>query len=348
MQPRIRSVRLSGMPFDPLDLYGLKRQFERANELRDLVRETVDPGFLVRARRALLPLPLLDRPKEVENPLAGRARGRPIPFFKGKRVAVVTTGGGGGAVSLAGVARAFEEAGIRPALLSACSGGAIWGAMWAAGLNGRQMADFSLSWRPQDYLDVQWLRLPRFALSALRGFTGLAKGEAIEHLFDTRLCRMTAGETQFPITTIAYNMDLSRVEYLGSERTPDLTIGELVRTAIALPLFIEAVPFDGHLYVDGGLIELFPAQPVLEDGGFDHVFGLTSCSLRSLSRRTSRAGRTHGWGSSRRAASSNRATTWSSPAAHASGSRSSIRSTTTSCAASPSTTCLSTAATGRA
>jgi predicted acylesterase/phospholipase RssA len=47
-----------------------------------------------------------------------------------------------------------------------------------------------------------------------------------------------------------------------------------VRTAIALPLFIEAVSFDGHLYVDGGLIELFPAQPVLDDGGFDHVFGL--------------------------------------------------------------------------
>ena len=52
------------------------------------------------------------------------------------------------------------------------------------------MAEFSLSWRPEDYLDIQWLKLPRFALSALRGFTGLAKGEAIEHLFDARLARM--------------------------------------------------------------------------------------------------------------------------------------------------------------
>ena len=63
-------------------------------------------------------------------------------------------------------------------------------------------------------------------------------------------------------------------EYLGSEQTPDVTIGELVRIAIALPVFIEAVPVGGHLYVDGGLIELFPAQPVLERSGFDHVFGL--------------------------------------------------------------------------
>lgn len=45
---------------DPLDLYGLKRAFARANDLRDLVRETADPAFLVRARRALLPLPIVD------------------------------------------------------------------------------------------------------------------------------------------------------------------------------------------------------------------------------------------------------------------------------------------------
>jgi predicted acylesterase/phospholipase RssA len=139
-------------------------------------------------------LPLIDRPPAVENPLPRKPRVRPIPYFEGKRVAVITTGGGGAAVSIAGIARAFEEAGIRPSFLSACSGGAIWGALWAAGLNGRQIADFSLSWRPEDYLDIQWLRLPRFALSAWRGFTGLAKGEAIEHLFDERLQRMPVGE----------------------------------------------------------------------------------------------------------------------------------------------------------
>jgi NTE family protein len=132
---------------------------------------------------------------------------------------------------------------------------------------------FSPSWRPEDYLDIQWRRLPRFALSALRGFTGLAKGEAVQRLFDERMLGMTLAETSFPISTIAYNMGLGRVEYLGTERTPGLTIGELVRIAIALPVFIEAVPVGGHLYVDGGIIELFPAEPVLEEGGYDHVFG---------------------------------------------------------------------------
>jgi NTE family protein len=262
------------VPSDPLDLYGLKRSFERANELRDLVRETADPRFLLRARRALMPLPLIDRAPTVENPLPREPSKRPIRYFEGKRVAVVTTGGGGAAASIAGIARAFEEAGIRPAFLSACSGGAIWGAMWAAGLSAHQIAGFSLSWRPEDYLDICWRGLPGFALSALRGFTGLAKGEAIAQLFDDRLRRTPVGETKFPITTIVYNIDLNRVEYFGTEQTPELTIGQLVRIAIALPVFIESVTVRGHLYVDGGLIELFPAEPVLERGGFDHVFGL--------------------------------------------------------------------------
>jgi NTE family protein len=174
------------VPPYPLDLYGLKRSFEQANELRDLVRETADPRFLWRARRALMPLPLVDRPAVVENPLTPRAVERPIPYFEGKRVAVVTTGGGGAAASIAGIARAFEEAGICPAFLSACSGGAIWGAMWAAGLSAHQIAGFSLSWRPEDYLDISWRGIPGFALSALRGFTGRPRARRL------RTCSMSA------------------------------------------------------------------------------------------------------------------------------------------------------------
>ena len=202
---------------DRLDLYEVKAQFERFTEWLDLGAIVADLGFLRRARRALLPLPLIDRPR-ADRPLGASsrrsARGR-CRSSQGKRVALVASGGGGAAVALVGVARAFEEAGVEPAEIIGCSGGAIWGSMWAAGMSADEMADFSLSWRPEDYLDIQWLKLPRFALSALRGFTGLAKGEAIERLFDTRLSGMPCGETPIPITTIVYNMDLGRVEYFG-------------------------------------------------------------------------------------------------------------------------------------
>ncbi len=260
--------------FPDFDIYNVKRGFERANELLDLGRASAGVSFLNHARRVLMPLPVIDRPQPVPTDILPPLRERPLAALNGKRIGVIASGGGGGCVAMVGVARAFEEAGIRPALYSACSGSAIWGAMWAAGMSAQEMADFSLSWRAEDYLDIQWARISHFALSALKGFTGLMKGEALEHLFNERLWNMRIGDTAFPITSIAYNMDLGRVEYFGTQHTPELTVGELVRIAVALPLFIESVPVDGHLYVDGGVIELFPAQPILEDGECDHVFGL--------------------------------------------------------------------------
>jgi NTE family protein len=258
-----------------LDLFALKAQVERLSELVGLGAVVADVGFLRRARGALLPLPIIDRPEEIDaTEVFPPFRSRPIPELEGKRVALIASGGGGGAVSLVGVARAFEEAGIDPAEIVSCSGGAIWGSMWAAGMSAQEMAEFSLSWKPEDYLDVQWLKLPLFALSALRGFTGLAKGEAIERLFSRRLHEMRCGDTRIPITTIVYNMDLGTVEYFGTQRTPDVPVGHLVRVAIALPLFIESVFVHGHLYVDGGVIEVWPARPVIEEGGFDRVFGV--------------------------------------------------------------------------
>jgi NTE family protein len=264
----------TGMTLDIIDPYSLQRAFERVNRLRHLTSVSADLGFLHRARQATLPLPLIDRPRALDRYVFKPLVERPVKSLRDRRVAIVATGGSGGCVALVGVARAFEEAGIRPALISCCSGSTIWGSMWAAGLGAQQMADFSLSWRPEDYLDIQWHRLPRFLLSALRDFSGLGKGAALERLFDGQAWSRRVGDLEIPLTTIVYNMDLGDVEYLGSASTPDATIGQLIRMSIALPLFVESVEMDGHLYVDGGIIDPFPAEPVIADPSIDHAFGI--------------------------------------------------------------------------
>ena len=97
-------------PLDGLDLYALKRRFEQANEWIDAAGALRDLRFLSHARRALLPLPLLDR--RDEGPIDGDAvfppfDSRPAPELAGKRVAVVGSGGGGACVAVVGVARAL-------------------------------------------------------------------------------------------------------------------------------------------------------------------------------------------------------------------------------------------------
>ncbi|MGZ4182904.1 MAG: patatin-like phospholipase family protein [Solirubrobacteraceae bacterium] len=258
---------------DP-DIYNIKRGLEQIDAAGQRLRASVDLELLRHARRALLPLPLIDRSQKVSSDVFPPFRHRPLGAVADGRVAVVVSGGAGAAVALIGAARAFEEAGLEPELISGCSGGGMFGSLWAAGLSAQEMADFVLSWKPERYLDPHWLRLPRFALEMLRGFSGAMKGEAVERLFNERFDGLTAGQLPIPLATIVYNTDLGLVEYFGTHTTPEVPIGRLVRITIALPVFIESVEVRGHLYVDGGLIELLPTQPVIEHGPFDHVFGI--------------------------------------------------------------------------
>jgi predicted acylesterase/phospholipase RssA len=249
-------------------LEGLRGAARTAAELAGRAR---DPGFILNARRTLLPLPLVDRSARQPQQVFPAARARPALALQGKRVAVAGGAGGGRTVALIGVARAFEEARVQPSLVSACSGSVLWAAMWAAGLSAREMADFSISWRPEDYLGIQWARAPRAAVAAARGFTGIAKGRALESLFDRRLWHMTAGETEFPLRTLVYNLTRKRLETFGTEQTPDLRLGELARIAMARRG--DPVRVEGSLYLDGGTIESQPATRLMMDR-LDHVFAL--------------------------------------------------------------------------
>jgi NTE family protein len=255
------------------DIYNVLLGLGRIREAGQVLGATLDPRFMLRLRRTLLPLPLIDRPRPTIDvtTLFPPLESKPIPSLKGKRIGLIAGGGSGGCVSLIGVRRAFEEAGIEPAMISSCSGGTLWGSMWAAGLSAEEMAEFCLGWEIEDYLDIQWHKIPGFVASAFKGFTGVAKGAAVQRTFDDRFGGLTIGELPIPLTSIVYDMDRGGVDYFGPESHPDLTIGQLVRIAIALPLVMEAVRVDGHLYVDGGVVDLLPARPLHEDGEIDHV-----------------------------------------------------------------------------
>ena len=233
----------------------------------------LDLGFLLNARQTLLPLPLVDSQSHPRRDVLPPLRRRSAAGLDG---ALVVGSGGGGAVRMIGMARAFEEAGTRPAAISVCSASALWGAMWAAGLSAEEMAALALAWRPEDHLGVQWTGLPRLAVSTLRGFTGLARGRALEQLFDRRTWRMAVGHTEIPLRVLAYDIDRGRFERLGTGTTPDLTLGELARVAVAPPRRAEAVRLEGRFYVDGGAAK--GCHPMLLTDGLDASATLESAT----------------------------------------------------------------------
>lgn len=113
-----------------------------------------------------------------------------------------------------------------------------------------KVAEFTLGLLPRDYVDVDWLRLLRLALTIGRGFAGIMPGDAIEEAYRGLLGGMTLGEMPIPAYAPVWNVEQNRVEYLGPRTYPELPVARAVHMAIALPLFIQPVEFGGFHWCD--------------------------------------------------------------------------------------------------
>jgi NTE family protein len=253
-----------------LDVFRLRQYFNvatRAREFVEGVRE--DAGFLDDARRALVTLPFEQRGAPDLRPFP-----HSVPFhaewLHGRRVALLATGGSGAMASVVGVARALEEAGVRPAVVSVCSGSALFGFPIAAGIPADEVAAFTIALRPEDYVDLEWSKLLSLGVTGARGFAGMIKGERIEESYRRLLGDMTLADMPIPAYAPIWNVEENRLEFIGPRTRPDMPVARAVHMAIALPLFISPVPLDGGFWCDGGIVDIFPVRPVLDlEGGCD-------------------------------------------------------------------------------
>ena len=247
-----------------LDVFRLRQYFNiitRAREVADGLRD--DAGLLDDARRAVVPLPFDRGPAPRPQPFP-RLQPLALPALKHRRLALLATGGSGALASVVGAARALEEAGTRPAVISLCSGSALFGFPIAAGVPSDKVAEFVLGLRPEDYIDVDWRRLSSLVIDQGRGFAGLLKGERVEAAYRTLLGDMRLGDLPIPAYAPIWNVEQNRLEYLGPRTYPDVPVARAVHMAIALPLFISPVELGGIFWCDGGIVDIFPVRPVLD------------------------------------------------------------------------------------
>ena len=248
-----------------IDIFRLRQYFNvvtRTRELVDGVRE--DGRFVAAAGRALARLPFESEPARPSVDPFPLARRRPSPALRVRRIGLVATGGSGALASVVGVARAFEENGVCPAVISLCSGSALFGFPIAAGLPAGEVAAFTLRLRPEDYIDVSWRRLATLAPRAGRGFAGLVEGARIEATYRRLLGDRRLGDLPIPAYAPIWSVEHNRVDYVGPATHPDLPVARAVHMAIALPLFLQPVPYDGQHWCDGGIVDIFPVHPVLD------------------------------------------------------------------------------------
>jgi NTE family protein len=247
-----------------LDVFRLRQYFDAATRARELTGDLLhDLAFVDLARSALLPLPFDRRPAAPADPF-GPAHVHRLTRIGRRRLALVATGGSGGLASVVGVGRALEEAGLRPAVISVCSGSALFGFPLAAGLPAAEVAEFTLELTPEDYIDVDWPALARLGPSLARGFAGILRGDRLEATYRRLLGDRTLGELPIAAYAPIWNIEENRVEYLGPRTHPDVTVARAVRMAVALPLFFEPVELGGSHWCDGGIVDIMPVRPVLD------------------------------------------------------------------------------------
>jgi NTE family protein len=248
-----------------IDVFRLRQYFNvitGARELSHLVRE--DAGFLNTIRRSLVTLPF-EKPAAIEtHPFPEPGRRRLDAALRGRRFALVATGGSGALASVVGVWRALEESGMQPDVVSVCSGSSLFGFPLAAGLPAEEVAEFTLSLRTEDYVDVNWPGLASVLIAGGRGFARMVLGERIEQTYRRLVGDMTLGELPIPCYAPIWNIEENRLEYAGPRTHPDLPVARVIRAAIAIPLFIDPVVIGGLHWCDGGIVDIFPVRPLLE------------------------------------------------------------------------------------
>jgi NTE family protein len=250
-----------------IDVFRLRQYFNAVTVARHLAAGALDDaGFLFDARRALLPLPFEGHGPRQQPPAPFPPKQvRPLEGLAGRRIAIATTGGSGAMASLVGVARAFEERGAVPSSISACSGAALFAYPLGAGMPAGEVAEFVLGLRARDYVDLDLPGVLSLPLNAARGFSGILRGEAIEATYRRRFGDLRLGDLTIPVYAPLWEVDHNRVVHIGPTTHPDLPVARAVRMAIALPLFVQAVPLEGSWWCDGGVVDIFPVQPILAE-----------------------------------------------------------------------------------
>lgn len=229
----------------------------RANLIWQATRE--DRRFLEQVRRGFIPLPG-DRPEPPADPFPP-AKKQVLPAFENRRVAVLATGGSGALASTVGVARALELAGITPVGYGVCSGSALFGIPLAAGMSPIEVARATQALSAKDYLDPDWRGLLAAPWRLGRGWVGLLSGARLEETYRRILGDVTLGELPIPVWMPIWNIEDNRLDYLGSDSHPELPAAKAVRMAVALPLAIQPNQLDDGWWLDGGVVDILPAEP---------------------------------------------------------------------------------------
>jgi NTE family protein len=174
------------------------------------------------------------------------------------KIGLVLSGGGIRGIAHLGVLQALSEAGIKFNRISGTSAGSIVGALFAQGIE------------PAEILKVfMKTHLYKYIRPAFRA-KGLMSLDKIRTLLLEYIPHNSFEGLKIPMIITATNFNECKVKYFSS--------GELINPILAssaIPVFFKPIEIEGKIYIDGGILNNFPIEPLRSD--CDFIIG-SSCN----------------------------------------------------------------------
>jgi NTE family protein len=170
------------------------------------------------------------------------------------KIGLALSGGGAKGFAHLGVLKGLLEQGLQPQIISGVSAGAVAGALFAAGYHPDKILEI--------FISSKFYRFLRISAS----LTGLLKMERVEKLYEKYL-PATFEELSIPVIVSATD--------LMAGKTAFFTSGPLIRPIMAtccIPVMFEPMRIDGRMYVDGGILNNLPVEPLI--GQCDYIIGI--------------------------------------------------------------------------
>ena len=165
--------------------------------------------------------------------------------MKKYKTGLVLSGGGTRGFAHLGVIAALFEKGIKPDVISGTSAGAIAGAFIAAGKNPHHILEIL---KKGSFFNYTKLQIPR---------DGLLKLDGLKEVLYKEIPVKNLEDLEIPLFVAISNLNKGTIEYRNSG-----PLEEIVMASSSIPILFAPVKIDGNLYVDGGLLDNIPIEPI--------------------------------------------------------------------------------------
>ena len=171
-----------------------------------------------------------------------------------KSIGLVLSGGGVRGMAHIGVIKAMQEFGIESTVVAGSSVGALVGALYAADRSVDDMLRF--------FKETPLFKYNYFAVAK----PGLINTERFIDTFEHYFPENTFASLKKELHVVATNLESGEEVFINK--------GELIRALLAsaaLPPVFSPVEYNGALHSDGGIMNNFPSEPILDR--VDYVIG---------------------------------------------------------------------------